>query len=285
MVQGRHLRHPRRAPCRTRPARQPGHRHRAGQRGSGIGPGVSQGADAGGHDRADRALGLRSQVPAVRNRQQRGRERHAHGERPGRLRPRRERPPDAAAHHVPGQGPQRGGQLLQPRQRGRQRRGARGGAAPAARGAGRPVSVPEAEPRRRHRQRRPDRHSARTRPDGLGGRARGGGRPDGQVRLGERRPGLHLRLPGVDRRLRPRRPAAGRQRHAVRLVRRQGARLVCAPGAVDCAEGVLRRPDGESAADAECRRPDAAGRARGRHDPLAVGNRRVRLVDHHPLSG
>ena len=49
-------------------------------------------------------------------------------------------------------------------------------------------------------------------------------------------------------------------------------------------QGVLRRPDGQPAPDAQRRRPDAAGGARGRHDPLAVGDRRVRLVHHHALS-
>ena len=130
-----------------------------------------------------------------------------------------------------------------------------------------------------------DRHSSRPRPDRLGGRARGGDRTHREVRVGERRAGLRVRLHSVDRRLRPRRPAAGGQRHPLGLVRGQGPRQLRAAGTVDRAEGVLRRSDGEPPADAQRRRPDAAGRAGRRHDPLAVGDHRVRLVDHHALSG
>ena len=80
------------------------------------------------------------------------------------------------------------------------------------------------------------------------------------------------------------RPARGGALH-LRLVRGEGPRHVRAPGTVDYApKEFYGDPMAEPAADAQRRRPDAAGGARRRHDPLAVGDYRVRLVDHHAVS-
>ena len=125
---------------------------------------------------------------------------------------------------------------------------------------GRPLPVSETQPGRGDRRRRPGGDSLGPRPHRLGGRARRGDRQDRQVRFGGRRAGPRLRLHRHDRHLGPGRAPARRQPPHVGLVRGQGTRHLRADGALDRAEGVLRRPHGESAPDAQRgRRADAGG--------------------------
>ena len=158
----------------------------------------------GGHAGADRALRVWAQAPPLRARQPPGRKRHA-GRGPPLVRARSRGRAHPPADPVPGQDPERRGQLLQPRQRDRHRGGAGRGAAPAPGEPGRALPLPQAEQGRRDRGRRRGGASLRARPHRLGGRAGRGHRPIRQVRFRERRRGLRVRLPGVARHLRPRR--------------------------------------------------------------------------------
>ena len=181
----------------------------------------------------------RPQEPALRDRQP-PRRHQAAGRPAARLRPRREERAHAGADSLSQEDPERRRELLHPHLRGLHAAAAGGERQEDPRQPRRPVSLPEAGRRCGHRQQRRDRHPARPRPDRLGDRVRHGDRPPGPLRLGQPGRRLRVRLHGDHRHVRSRR--AARQPH-LRLVRRQGARDLRAHGAVDRAEGVLRRSD------------------------------------------